>query len=346
MQVYANQYQQKLQSQLPSFHLVFGDEPQQKLESIDQLRIAAKQQGFTERQTLVADNQFEWHQLLDACQSMSLFADKQYIELELPTGKPGTEGSKTLMSLAENPNPDVILLVHGPKVGKDVQSTKWFKTLDKQGLFVPCYELEGNRLFAWLREKLGLYQLPTDPETVSLFVDYYEGNLLAAVQEMQKLALLPEAQRDSRHLIEPLLMDQSRFNVFQLSELVLAGNNNKIVKLLYRLESEGVEPTMISWQLAKEWMILDQLSQAKQQRQSTDSVFKSHRIWQSKQSLYLNALNRLSPERLAHLGMEIASFDSALKSVGVAKPYIAICHLCLLFAPIQVDNIQLQQSYA
>ncbi|XOV78538.1 MAG: DNA polymerase III subunit delta [Aestuariibacter sp.] len=345
MQVYANQYPTKLQSSLAAFHLIFGDEPQQKLESIDLLRQTVKAQGFTERQSLVVDNQFEWHQLLDACQSMSLFAERQYIELELPTGKPGTEGSKTLMHLAEQANPDVILLVHGPKVGKDVQNTKWFKTLDKQGYYVPCYELEGNRLFTWMRDKLNQYQLPASPDIVGLFVDYYEGNLLAAVQEMQKLSLLPEAQRDSRDRIEPLLLDQSRFNVFQLSDLVLAGNSNKMVKLLYRLESEGVEPTMICWQLAKEWMILNELSQAQQRGVSQDTVFKTHRIWQSKQALYLQAINRLSSERLTHLGTEIASFDSALKSSGVAKPYVALCHLCLLFAPIQIDMIQLSQSY-
>lgn len=346
MQIYANQYAAKLQSSLVPFHLIFGDEPQQKLESIDALRQQAKNAGFSERQSLVADNQFEWHQLIEASQSMSLFADKQYIELELPTGKPGTEGSKTLMALAELNNPDVLVMIHGPKVGKDVQSTKWFKTLDKLGYFVPCFELEGNRLFSWMREKLQHYQLPATQEIIALFVDYYEGNLLAATQEMQKLQLLPEAQRKNRDDIEPLLLDQSRFNVFQLTDLVLAGNNDKAVKLLYRLESEGVEPTMVVWQLAKEWMLLDELSKARAHNLPLDPIFKAQRIWPSKQSLYLNALSRLTPDRLAHLGKEIATFDSVIKSSGLTKPYIGLCHLCLLFSPIQIDNVSLQQSYA
>ena len=135
MQIYPNQFAQHLNKSLPNTVLVFGEEPQQKMEALQRVRDKAQTEGFTERHSLVADAQFEWQHLIDAFQSMSLFAERQLIELEIPTGKPGTEGAKTLLEISEKANPDIVLVVHGGKIGKDVQNTKWFKALDNNGIF-------------------------------------------------------------------------------------------------------------------------------------------------------------------------------------------------------------------
>ena len=169
MQLYPNRLPPRCR-QLPGFVLVFGEEPQQKLDSIAMIRQQAQQQGFDERQSLVADAQFEWSRFIEASQTMSLFAAKQVIELELPTGKPGKEGSKTLLTLAEQNNPDILFIIHGPKVGKDVTATKWFKTLDKQGWYIPCYALEGDRLRSWLNDTMRQHGLqPSAPVTQFLW---------------------------------------------------------------------------------------------------------------------------------------------------------------------------------
>lgn len=341
MQVYPNRFPQTLGQSLPAITMVFGDEPQQKLDTIEALRKAAVQQGFTEKKSLVADNQFSWNELVDAFQSMSLFAERQYIELELPTGKPGAEGSKTLLSLLEMANPDVILLIHGPKVGKDVQSTKWFKAVDKSGIYVPCYDLSGNQLSQWLQQQLISQGLTSSPDLIALLGNYYEGNLLAAKQEIEKLKLhFPDGAIDLTK-VESLLMEQSRYDVFQLVDLVLQGDAKKAVKLLDRLDSEGTEPTIISWALCKEALILKELMLAKQSNQSTETVFKAYRIWQNKKVLYNAALNRLSLIQIQQILEKTAAFDSALKQISIQRPFVELCHLCFLFMPMALDGIQL-----
>lgn len=342
MQVYPNNFQQQIQNSFPAFLLVFGEEPQQKLDVIDFTRAYAKSQGFTEKLTMVADSQFEWDSLLEATQSMSLFCDRQYIELELPTGKPGTEGAKVLNLIASHPNSDVLLLIHGPKIGKDVQNSKWFKAIDQNAYYVPCFPLEGNRLTAWLQQQIQLCGLVPSNELVRCLIDYFEGNLLAAKQEIQKIALLyPEGQFDLRE-VEQSFTEQSKFNVFQMMDVLLEGNAAKTMKLLSRLEDEGIEPTIIMWALNREWQILQGLSFARVNRTNPEEVFKKHRIWRNKQTLYNNALNRLNEKSLATIRDALANCDSAIKNSSLHKPYVFIAHICLLFMPVPLDQLPLE----
>lgn len=341
MQIYPNRLTQQLANALPQYALIFGEEPQQKLEALDLIRTHAFSQGFTERLSLVADNQFEWQSLTDAFQSMSLFADRQLIELEIPTGKPGKEGSKTLLDCHAASNPDVLLVIHGGKIGKDVQSTKWFKALDKQGIYVPCFVPEGNRLAQWIAEQMQKVGLQNAPDVVSFFCDYFEGNLMAAHQEMEKLKLLFPDGVIEKSTLSGLVAEQSRYNVFQLTDAILMGDARRTVKLLNRLESEGIEPVIINWALTKEWQTLSAISQAKQNRQPLDKVFAEFRVWKNKQSIYLNAIGRLTQQNLVHIRDKLSDFDLAIKSSEVKRPYVELCHLCLLFIPMALERIEL-----
>lgn len=341
MQVYPNRLSQQLHNALPQYALIFGEEPQQKLQAMDQIRQQAFAQGFTERLSLVADKQFEWQSLMDAFQSMSLFAERQIVELEIATGKPGKEGSKTLLDCHAANNPDVLLVIHGGKIGKDVQNTKWFKALDKQGIYVPCFMPEGNRLAQWIGEQMKQVGLQQAPDIVSFFCDYFEGNLMAARQEMEKLKLLfPDGVID-KSTLSGLVAEQSRFNVFQLSDAILLGDAQRTVKLLNRLESEGIEPTVVNWALTKEWQTLSAISHAQQNRQPLDKIFSEMRIWKNKQSLYMNASARLSAQHLLRIRDKLSEFDLAIKSAEVKRPYVELCHLCLLFVPMALDGIEL-----
>ena len=340
MQVYPNRFAEQLTKGLQPFYLVFGDEPQQKLTAIEQLRTEAKKQGFDERQSLVADNQFNWHDLLEATQAMSLFASRQIIELELPSAKPGTEGAKILQGIAEQPNPDTLLIVHGPKAGKDVQNGKWFKTLDKQGVFVPCYPLEGKQLQQWVTQQLREAGLNHEFANSKLIADFCEGNLLAAKQEIEKLALLFPTGNLSAEQIEQSVVDQSRFNVFQLIDVLLSGDAQRSVKMLYRLESEGLEPTIVMWALSREWQTLHALKFAQQHGQQIN--WNQHRIWKNRQNMYLSALQRLSLGQLKGIQEKIAVLDQHLKQSVVQRPYIELCHICLLFIPMALEDLPLE----
>lgn len=339
MQVYPNRLQAAVKQKLAAYYLIFGDEPQQKLEAIQTIRDVASKQGFDERQSLTVDNQFNWDSLVEATQTMSLFSNRQLIELELPTGKPGTEGSKILSLLAGQNNPDVLLVIHGAKIGKDVQSSKWFKSLDKQGVYVPCYPLEGNQLEQWLSQQMQVAGLQASNPICRLLVDYCEGNMLAAKQEIQKLALLYPAGNPSLEQVEQAVVDQSRFTVFHLVDVLLAGDAQKAVKMLYRLESEGIEPTIILWALTREWQTLQALLFARQTGQTIN--WNQHRIWGQRQALYNSAMQRLSLANMHSLQQKLSVLDQAIKQSQITRPYIELCHLCLLFMPYDLSAMPL-----
>lgn len=339
MQVYPNRFADQLKKGLQPFYLIFGDEPQQKLTAIEQVRSLAKQQGFDERQSLVADNQFSWNSLIEATQSLSLFASRQMIELELPTGKPGAEGGKILAEIAQQPDPDTLILIHGPKIGKDVQNAKWFKALDKQANYVPCYPLEGKQLQQWVAQQMREQGLNNDFANSKLIADFCEGNLLAAKQEIDKLALLFPDGNLNPEQIEKSVVDQSRFNVFQLVDVLLSGDAQKSVKVLYRLESEGLEPTIVMWALIREWQTLSSLKFAQSNHQQIN--WNQHRIWKNRQGMYLSALQRLNEGNLAQIQSKLGILDRKLKQSEVKRPYVELCHACLLFIPMALESISL-----
>ena len=339
MQVYPNRFEDHLNKGLSSFYLIFGDEPQQKLTAIEAIRSAARQAGFDERQSLVADNQFNWLQLIEATQSLSLFSSKQYIELELPTGKPGTEGSKILTEIASQHNEDTLIVVHGGKIGRDVQNTKWFKSIDAHGVYIPCYPLEGKQLQQWVSNQLRVTGFMPEHDQIKLISDFCEGNLLAAKQEIDKLKLLFPDGKVTLADIENAIVDQSRFNVFQLVDVMLAGEAQKTVKMLYRLESEGLEPTIVMWALIREWQTLQSLKHA--QSTGRQINWNQFRIWKNRQSFYMNALNRLQQHHLDQMRDKLTLLDDKLKQSQIQRPYIELCHVCLLFMPMSLEKVPL-----
>ncbi|MFC3093595.1 DNA polymerase III subunit delta [Alteromonas sediminis] len=326
MQLYPNRLDADLAKHLVPFYLVFGDEPQQKLSAVEAIRNTARASGFDERTVLVQDAEFEWQHLYDATQSMSLFSAKQLIELELPTGKPGKEGAKALELIAEQANPDTLLIVHGPRIGKDVQRTKWFKALDTNGRYIPCYPLEGKQLLQWLEQTARNTNLTMTPQAASLLAEYCEGNMLAGAQEIEKLALVYADQTINETHIEEAVVNQSRYNVFQLIDTMLAGDGAKMTRLLLSLESEGLEPNIIIWALIREWQTLTEIKHI-----AGPVNWQSYRIWGPRQGYYQQALNRLSGEHLVDIGKLLQQADHVFKQQTVVRPFVALNHLCLVF---------------
>ena len=342
MQVYPERFRQTLKEGLKGCYLVFGDEPQQKFEILQALRATAKQQGFDDRTVLVADGEFSWSRLIDATQSMSLFAARQLIELELPTGKPGTEGAGILTDLASNLSSDTLLIIHGGRIGKDVQRTKWFKALDAIGVFTICYPLEGAQLHKWIQQRLQSESFQFTPACVKLIADFSEGNLMAAAQEIEKLTLAyPDKQLDEEKLASALV-DQSRFNVFQLVDIMLQGDRTRCVKILQRLESEGIEPNIIIWALVREWQTLWKLNHLQNSGQTI--TWPKLGIWKNRQGYYQQAIQRLSKQDLTLIGEQLTEADQLFKQTSVVRPYIKLCHLCLLFTGVPLAHMAFAES--
>jgi len=341
LQIKSYDFERHLSStELAPFILVFGDEAQQKLDIIDAVRAKAKKEGFDERQTFTLDSEFEWSHLIDAMQSMSLFADKQYIELTMPSSKPGAAGAKQLLEIAALDNPDVVLLIQGPKAGPDVQKTKWFSALANKGWFCHVYELQGSQLQKWLATRANQLNLHIAQEALSMIADMCEGNLMAGRQELEKLSLqFPPDHIIQAQDIAKVMVQQSRYSVYQFTDEILQGNMTKAVKMLCRLEDEGIEPVVILWNLVNEAQTLTQLAEMQALTGRLD--FKALRIWSNKQPLYQQALSRLTLQHLQDLNEALSKADIQFKSSYVAKPYVILSHLALMFLPANIHEFSL-----
>lgn len=330
MQINLNQLSSYQQQVLPPIMMVFGDEPQQKMQFINQVRLLAKQQGYAERLNFTADKEFSWDQLVESANAMSLFSDKQIIEVHLPTGKPGTEGAKTLIQIAEMANPDVCIVLHGPRIGKDVQRTKWFKTCDQIGIHCMIYPLTGQAYHRWLKQLVQAKGMLIDDIALNVLAESCEGNMLAAEQEVEKLAILHEGQQLTTEMLKAALVDQSRFTIFQLLDLMLGGQTQQAIKTLYRLESEGLDANAILWHLTKEWERIANVYNLQQQGERIP--WPQLGIWGARQNLYTQTCQRLDETMLQTLAERLAQLDLALKSSAHDKPFLLLANIIIGFA--------------
>jgi len=339
MQIYANQLVNHLKQLVPCY-LVFGDEPLQKKEALRDIRQACQQSGFDERICLSQEPGFSWHELAQAGQNLSLFSSRQLIELELTTIKPGQDGSKALISFIEHASPDTILLIHGPKAGQDVQKAKWFKTLSGAGLFVVVNQPQGPAFNQWVSRRVSHCQLNFAPDALAQFCRMFEGNLLAADQELEKLSLQLGQQLIELKTLKQRTSNQARYNLFELQDALLGGNTNKALAILSHLKLQGTEPQLIFWAFNKEFELLQQLHHAGQQRQPLAKIYQQARIWQSRQNLYNGALHRLSGQKLLTMTQLLAEIDQEIK-VHFTLPWHLLTELVLIFCGSELNRVKI-----
>src|SRR5674476_594644 len=266
MQLNPSQLQPHLQKGLQSLYTLHGDEPLLIQEGADAIRAAARTQGFGERSVhTVSGAHFDWSEVLAAGGSLSLFADKQILELRIPSGKPGLAGAAALQQLAEQSrgNDSLLTLVTLPRLDKAAKSTAWFGALERCGVTLQVEPVERNALPQWLAQRLaaqGQRVLAGEEgqRTLGFFADRVEGNLLAAHQEVQKLALLfpaRAADQQSDHEMSVLSFEQvqsavlnvARYDVFKLSEAVLAGQSERVQRMLDGLQAEGDAAVLVHY---------------------------------------------------------------------------------------------------
>lgn len=345
--LYANQLAQHLNGPLAPCYLLFGEEPLQKLEAIDAIRAAARQQGFAERISLTADAQFDWNELSSELQAMSLFADKRLIELELTQQKLSPSANEQLKALPQQLHSDIVMLIHGERSHSEVSKLAWFKQLQTQAVQVPVYALDERQSQQWIRDRARQLQIQLSSEAVVLLQQHCAGNLLAARQELEKLALSALPQPLHAAALSQFLADHSSFTVFQLTDAVLQGQSDEALHRLLRLCQQDIEPVIIAWQLQKEVLQLRQLQQAAQQHHALSEVFKSLAIWPKRQPLYQAALKRLSLSWLDYLLQELAAFDRLYKGGKLGNSDVALAHLVTLFIkPVpKAFSLQQQASY-
>ncbi|MEZ5459332.1 MAG: DNA polymerase III subunit delta [Steroidobacteraceae bacterium] len=242
--------------ELAPAYLVSGDEPLQLGEAVDALRARARELGFTERAVHFVERGFDWDVLRNDASSMSLFGDRRLLEIRMPSGKPGTQGAAALQALLDPPAADVVLLVITDKLDFATQKAQWLRAIEAAGVWLNVPEVAPARLAEWLRGRCRAAGLSSDDDALRLLAERVEGNLLAAHQEIQKLALLHPGARLDVDMIAGGVADSSRFDVYALGDAALVGDTARALHILDVLQGEGVEPTLTLWALTREMRTL------------------------------------------------------------------------------------------
>ena len=292
MQIRTEGLAQHFAKGLRAIYTVYGDEPLLAQEAGDLIRAAARAQGYGERKVFtVAGNHFDWAQVQGAAQALSLFSERQLIDIRIPSGKPGKDGSEALQRYCARLPEDVVTLVTLPRLDKTQLSSAWFMALDGAGVSVKVEPVERRALPQWLAQRLAAQgQRVADGEigqrTLAFFADRVEGNLLAAHQELQKLALLHPAGELSFEQIEAAVLNVARYDVFKLSEAVLGGNVPRLLRMLEGLQAEGEAAVLVHWSLAEDIRALKRVRDAVDAGKPLPMALREARVWGPKERLF------------------------------------------------------------
>lgn len=310
---------------LPPVYLVSGDEPLLIEEACACVRLRARAHGY-ERSLYVVESGFDWNALFAEVFSPSLFSPRSLYEVRLPTGKPGETGAAILAQLVQRPPANTLLLVVTPKLDKGTQQAKWVQALDAAGVWVNVWPLEGAALPGWIAARLKARGVQALPGVAERLAYYTEGNLLAAAQEIDKLALLYGEQRVGPDDIADTLSDNSRFNVFSLADTCLEGDAVAALHRLSRLRTEGVEPILVLWALTREVRELAGMSGAAG----------AAKTWPQRQARLLKALRRGSPRYWRHCLAHCAHIDKVAKGRAPGDAWVELERLALAITGVRL----------
>ena len=314
---------QKSAGALKPIYTLHGDEALIAQEAGDAIRQAARAAGYTERQVhTVMGAHFDWSSLLGAASEMSLFGDRQFIEIRIPSGKPGKDGSQALQQYCDAAvgNDGVITLVTLPRLDKTQQGSAWFTALDGIGVTLRCDPIERQQLPLWIAQRLAAQGQQVESgeagqRTLAFFADRVEGNLLAAHQEIVKLGLLHPPGTLTIGQIEEAVVDVARFNVFKLSEAVLSGQVERTLRMIDGLQAEGEAAVLVHWALAEDILALHRARAALDAGKPLPMVLREQRVWGPRERLFERILPRAKAPALARLVAHASTVDGIVKGL-------------------------------
>ena len=329
MQVRAEALADQLRRGVAPLYVVHGDEPLLALEAGDAIRAAARAAGATERELFVVEAGFRWDAFLAANLNRGLFGERKLVDLRIPSGKPGVEGGKALETYAANPSPDNVTLVTLPRLDRAAQSSAWFESLAGAGVTVAVYPLERDELPAWIAARMKQHRQRAAPETLAFLADHCEGNLLAARQEIEKLALLLPEGELAQDAVEAAIANVARYDVFQLSESWLAGDATRALRILSALQAEGDAPIAAIWQLVEDVHAIAAVHAMVRGGTPIASAIRNARVWGKRQNALERAVNRVAPASVAPLLRSLANLDALSKGIGRGNAWDALTDAAL-----------------
>lgn len=329
MKVRVDQLTQQLKKNLAPIYIISGDEVLLCQEAADSIRKAAQHHNIDERLRFVADSQFDWQDVINENQSLSLFSTRRLFDIQID--KMGEKHSKALAQLGQSLSEDNIILLTLPKIDARTQKAKWFTQLESQGVFVQIWPIDASRLPAWVQQRAQTLDLSLTRDAASLICERGEGNLLALSQELEKLALLhgKGSQIDSEQVVESVA-DSSRYSIYDLSDRILMGKAKDAMHCLNQLMGEGVEASIILWLFNREIQTLNNLYQAMQSA-SFRQACQAERIWDKRIPFYESAMSRHNKITLPYMQNYLALIDKSIKGLEGPGSETGFRNLVMMF---------------
>lgn len=332
MRIKPDQLTSHLAKGLKPLYCVYGDEPLLVLETADQIRQAGRSQGYGEREIYQVEGRFNWQTLLSAGDTLSLFSDRRLVDIRIPSGKPGLDGGKALQSYCASLPADTLTLITLPKLDRQATAAKWFSALDSAGVTIAVFPVGNEQLPRWIGERLIQQQQQADMDTLRFLAQKVEGNLLAAQQEIRKLALLFPTGKLDFTSVRDAVMDVARYDVFKLADALLMSDIPRLMRMFDGLRNEGEAPTLILWTLTRELRIMMKLKIAQKSGISSARMMREIGVWENRQPLLEKALQRIQLDTLTQGLRQAAAVDRMIKGLINEDPWPALKQLALSVA--------------
>jgi DNA polymerase-3 subunit delta len=333
----ADKLAQALQRGLRPLYVIVGDETLLQIEAVDRVTDTARKQGYAEREVFTVEAGFDWQRLLMSGNSLSLFAQRRIIELRIPQGKPGVEGAGALQQYCRRLPDDTITIVTLPRLERQAQSSEWFGALAGAGVVVAAEPIAREQLPHWMRQRLAQSKQHADEPTLAFLVERTEGNLLAARNEIEKLALLfPPGQLDADQ-VRQAVMDVARFDVFDLTTALLLGDARRFRRTLEGLQQEGEAAPLILWSLGNELRTLAALLAGSGAGRSVSELMREQRVWGPRQALMQRALRRLCLHEVHEALVVAARVDRIIKGVAAGDAWQGLLELGLSLCAVRLS---------
>jgi DNA polymerase III subunit delta len=339
LKVNAENLPSQLSRTLPHICLVTGDEPLLVGEACDAIRTSARSAGFTERELHFVDRGFDWAAMRDSSRNLSLFAERKIVEVRLGGSSPGEAGTTMIAEFAAERIDDTLLLIVAEKLDAKSLSTRWAAAIEKHGLIVQVWPIELQRLPAWIRERMGRHKMTVDAAGATLIAERVEGNLVAAHQEVEKLALLHGEGVLTSEAIEDAVVDSARYDALQLGVAALQGQLARALRILQGLREEGIDATVVLWGLKQDITWLSRCVQHMRRGQSADSAVNAEYVWRPRQVAMKQALARLPSATIQGLLVDAANVDRSIKGARRQDPWLELQALVARLAGAKLRRV-------
>lgn len=333
MRITTEQLVQQLSRGLQPLYCIYGEEALLGLEAADRIRARAREAGYIEREVLTVESGFKWSELAMAGSAQSLFASQKLLELRIPNGKPGVEGAEALQAFCAALPADTISLVTLPGIDWRAQKSAWFEALDRAGVAVEAKVVNRKALPGWLAGRLKAQEQSADDATLAFLADRVEGNLLAAFQEVQKLALLHPRGPLTFDMVREAVLDVSRFDVFGLGEALLQGDPVRIDRMIDGLKAEGAALPLIMWALTDELRVLGRVLGIMERGVPVGNALREARVFPiARQNLVQQHVQRFSRDAVVSGLQRAARIDRMVKGLAQGDPWNEVLQLMLSYA--------------